>query len=96
MAAPDGWRYAIAMSAVVMAAYGVFYWFAITDGPHADSHRKPRKAAALEVSSWRDLALLVLFTIPMVGILSILVWRMQNMGYLDAMTAGFVYPRSWS
>jgi MFS transporter, NNP family, nitrate/nitrite transporter len=29
----DGWRWAIATSAIVMAAYGVFYWFAITDGP---------------------------------------------------------------
>ncbi|MFN3688110.1 MFS transporter [Salinarimonas sp.] len=88
---PDGWRWAIALSGLVMGAYGIFYWFAITDGPNPDSHRKPRKAAALEVSSWRDLVLLILFTIPMVGILSILVWRMQNMGYLDGMTAAFVY-----
>lgn len=87
----DGWRYAIATSAFVMAAYGVFYWFAITDGPHPDSHRKPRKAAALEVSSWGDLVLLILFTIPLVGILSILVWRVQNMGYLDGMTAAILY-----
>ena len=87
----DGWRWAIATSAIVMAAYGVFYWFAITDGPHPDSHRKPRKAAALEVSSWRDLVLLVIFTVPMVGILSILVWRLQNMDYLDGMTAAPMY-----
>lgn len=87
----DGWRWAIATSAVVMAAYGIFYWFAITDGPHPDSHRKPRKAAALEVSSWGDLILLIIFTIPLIGILTILVWRVQNMGYLDAMTAGFIY-----
>ncbi|MCC5978494.1 MAG: MFS transporter [Salinarimonas sp.] len=88
---PDGWRYAIATSAVVMAAYGVFYWFAITDGPTDDTHKKPRKAAALEVSSWGDLVLLILFIIPMVGILTILVWRVQQMGYLDTMTAGYIY-----
>jgi NNP family nitrate/nitrite transporter-like MFS transporter len=87
----DGWRYALATSAVVMACYGVFYWFAITDGPNPDTHRKPRKAAALEVSSWSDLVLLMIFTVPMVGILSILVWRMQDMGYLDGMTAAAVY-----
>lgn len=87
----DGWRWAIAVSGLVMAAYGVFYWFALTDGPHPDSHRKPRKAAALEVSTWGDLALLVLFTVPMVGILAILVWRTEKLGYLDALTASFVY-----
>ena len=87
----NGWRYAIATSGLVMAAYGVFYWFAITDGPTADTHRKPRKASALEVSSWGDLVLLIIFTIPLIGVLSILVWRVQNMGYLHAMTAGFLY-----
>jgi len=87
----DGWRWAIATSGIVMGLYGVFYWFAITDGPHPDSHRKPRKAAALEVSSYRDLWLLILFTIPLIGILSILVWRIQNTGYIDGMTAAFCY-----
>ena len=84
---PDGWRWAIATSGVVMAAYGVFYWFAITDGPSKDSHKKPRKASALEVSSWRDLVLLCLFTVPMVGILSVVVYRLQLMGYVDGLTA---------
>ena len=87
----DGWRYAVATSGVIMAAYGVFYWFAITDGPTADTHKKPRKSAALEVSSYRDLALLILFTVPMVGILSILVYRVQLMGYIDGLTASFCY-----
>ena len=87
----DGWRWAIATSGVVMACYGVFYWFAITDGPTADTHKKPRKVAALEVSSWRDLILLMAFTVPMVGILSILVWRIQSTGYIDGLTAAACY-----
>lgn len=88
---PDGWRWAVATSGAIMAAYGVFYWFAITDGPTRDSHRKPRKALALEVSSWRDLALLVAFTVPMVGILSIVVYRIRLIGYIDATTAAICY-----
>ncbi|MDP3264187.1 MAG: MFS transporter [Tabrizicola sp.] len=88
---PDGWRWAIATSGAIMALYGVFYWFAITDGPSRDSHKKPRKASALEVSSWRDLVLLCIFTVPMVGILSILVYRLQLMGYVDDLTAAICY-----
>lgn len=87
----DGWRYAVALSGIIMAAYGVFYWFAMTDGPSPDTQRKPRKAMALEVSSWRDLYLLIIFTIPLFGILSILVWRVHAMGFLNNMTAAFVY-----
>ncbi len=80
----DGWRYAIGTTAVLMAAYGVFYWFAITDGPAGTVHHKPRKVAAMEVSSWADMIKLILWTIPMIGILSVLVWRIEKMGYLDA------------
>jgi MFS transporter, NNP family, nitrate/nitrite transporter len=87
----DGWRYAIATSGVVMGCYGVFYWLAITDGPTADTHKKPRKAAALEVSSYRDLILLMLFTVPMIGILSILVYRVQSTGFIDQITAWACY-----
>jgi NNP family nitrate/nitrite transporter-like MFS transporter len=87
----DGWRYAIAMSGIIMAAYGVFYWFAITDGPTADTHKKARKSGALEVSTYKDLALLVIFTVPLVGILSILVYRIQGMGYIDGFVATICY-----
>jgi NNP family nitrate/nitrite transporter-like MFS transporter len=88
---PEGWRYAVATSGLVIAAYGVFYWFAITDGPSKDTHKKPRKVAALEVSSWRDLVMLCIFTVPLVGILSILVYRVELMGYIDSLTASICY-----
>lgn len=87
----DGWRYAIATSGVVMAAYGVFYWFAITDGPTADTHKKARKGMALEVSTYKDLVMLVIFTVPLIGILSILVYRVQMMGYIDGFVAAICY-----
>lgn len=87
----EGWRWAIAVSGITIAVYGVYYWFAITDGPSAETHKKPRKATAIEVSSWRDLVLLCLFTVPVVGMLSVLVWRVQKSGYIDAMTAVICY-----
>ncbi|PMR77400.1 MFS transporter [Billgrantia endophytica] len=87
----DGWRYAIAISAIVMAAYGVYYWFAITDGPDARAHRKPRKAAAMEVSTWGDMIKLIIWTIPLVGCLGILVWRVQSMGYMSVTAAVICY-----
>ncbi|WP_075879198.1 MFS transporter [Vreelandella massiliensis] len=87
----DGWRWAIAQSAIVMAAYGVYYWFGITDGPDPKSHRKPRKAAAMEVSSWADMIKLILWTIPLIGVLGILVWRIQDMDYLSTTGAIIAY-----
>ncbi|MDM7951462.1 MFS transporter [Hydrogenophaga sp.] len=87
----NGWRYAVALSGVIMGLYGVFYWFAITDGPTADTHKKPRKSSALEVSSYGDLILLLLFTVPLVGILSVLVWRVERTGFIDPLTAWICY-----
>lgn len=87
----NGWRYAIALSGVTMMIYGVYYWFAITDGPPGTVHRKPRKVAALEVSTWKDMIQLIAWTIPTIGILSILVWRIQSSGYINATAAYIAY-----
>ncbi|MCH8503952.1 MAG: MFS transporter [Ectothiorhodospiraceae bacterium] len=87
----EGWRYAIGLSAIIMAGYGVFYWFAITDGPDIHAHRKPRKALALEVSSWGAMFMLIIMTIPLMGILGLLVWRVQNMGYIGQTGALICY-----
>ncbi|MBM3387715.1 MAG: MFS transporter, partial [Betaproteobacteria bacterium] len=69
----------------------VFYWFAITDGPSKEAHKKPRKATAIEVSSYRDLVVLAIMTVPMVGILAILVWRVQKTAFIDDLTAWICY-----
>src|SRR5690554_4014594 len=69
----DGWRHAIGVTALIMTLYGVYYWFAITDGPAGTVHHRPRKVSAMEVSTWGDMIKLIIWTIPMVGILSVLV-----------------------
>lgn len=85
-----GWRYAVASNSIFLLLYGITYWFAITDGPIGAVFRKPRKVAAMEVSSWSDMIKLILWTIPMMGVLAVLVWKIQRTGYLGkigAMTA---------
>jgi NNP family nitrate/nitrite transporter-like MFS transporter len=87
----DGWRWAIATSGAVMALYGIFYWFAITDGPKPGTQRKPRRASALEVSSWGDMFLQILFIIPLYGVLALLVYRVHASDFIDADTALILY-----
>lgn len=80
---PDGWRYAMATTGVIMALYGVFYWFAIQDGPTGKMMHKPKKVAAMEVSTYFDMYKYILFTIPLFGILSVLVWKLGKLGFLS-------------
>ncbi len=80
---PDGWRWAMASTGIIMALYGVYYWFAITDGPKPRKLHKPKKIAAMEVSSYFDMFKYILFTIPLFGILSVLVWKLGKLGFLS-------------
>ena len=87
----DSWRWAIAISGMVMFAYGAYYWFAITDGPRGSKRPKARKAHALEVSTWGDLLNAVLWTIPIVGVLSLLVRTVTKKGYIAPQTSYIFY-----
>lgn len=87
----DGWRWAIALSGLIMAVYGVVYWFIISDGPTPDTFKPSKKGGALEVSSYKDLFIYCLFIVPLYGILSVLVYRTQNMGFLSQNGAYICY-----
>ena len=91
----NGWRYSIAFSGVVMFIYGIYYWFAITDGPKGSVHHKPRKVAAIEVSTYTDMIKLIVFTIPLIGILSILVWKLGKLGFLSGNGLVICYAIIW-
>lgn len=87
----NGWRYAIAANAIIMLAYGIFYYFAVTDGPVGTAQHKPKKVAAMEVSTWFDMGKLIIMTIPLFGILSILIYRIQTRNYISENTAMIFY-----
>jgi len=78
-----GWRYSMALSALAMLLYGVYYWFGISDGPAGSTFRKPRRAAAIEISSWGDLVNAIVWTIPIMGVLGVLAWRIHGMGFMS-------------
>ncbi len=87
----QGWRYGIAASGVVMAAYGIYFWFGITDGPPGSKYHRPKRGAAIEVSSWGDMINAFAWTIPTIGILALLVWKIQKMGFMSANAATVSY-----
>ncbi|MFA7269159.1 MAG: MFS transporter [Sterolibacterium sp.] len=87
----DSWRWAISMSGLVMFAYGIYYWFAITDGPKGTQRPVSRKAQSIEVSSWGDMINAILWTIPIVGVLALLVRTVTSKGYIAPETSYIFY-----
>ena len=80
----NGWRYAIATTGAIMLVYGIFYWFAITDGPVGTKHARPKKVSAMEVSSYFDMFKYILMTLPLSGILSLLAWKIGKLGIVPS------------
>lgn len=85
------WRYGIAFSGVVMLAYGIYFYFAITDGPPGSVYRRGKKASAIEVSTWGDMINAICWTIPTIGIVALLVWKIQMLGFMSGAYATIAY-----
>ena len=81
----DGWRYAIGITGVIAIAYGVFYYFSVSNTPKGSTYFKPKKMGAMEVTSKSDLALYLVMSLPIYGALALLVWKLSpaNIGWLD-------------
>ena len=98
----NGWRYAIATTGVMAMAYGVFYYFAVTNTPKGSTYFKPKKMGGMEVTSKFDFFLYLVISIPMYGALAVLAWKLSPAGLnwfdntvtysiYSALTAGYLY-----
>lgn len=89
----DGWRYAITIASILAIAYGVFYYFNVTNTPKGSTYFKPKKSGAIEVSNKWDLLLYVLMNIPLYLALSLLTWKLSpaNMNMISSNTELSVY-----
>ncbi|MED4082759.1 NarK/NasA family nitrate transporter [Halalkalibacterium halodurans] len=80
---PEGWRYAMAFTGVVCLIYGVIYYLFVRDTPEGKTFVRAKRTGAMEVSSWKDLIWLIVWTIPLHAALGVLAWRLEGMGYLS-------------
>ncbi|MEH6587009.1 MAG: NarK family nitrate/nitrite MFS transporter [Halioglobus sp.] len=80
----DGWRYAIGLTGVMAAIYGVIYFFNVRDTPKGSTYFKPKKSGGLEVTNWGDFWFLLAMNIPMYIALAVLTWKLSpaNLGLL--------------
>ena len=74
----DAWRWAMALNGLVLAIYGVMYYFLVKDVPEGRTLTKTKKAEPMLLSSYKDLAQYLFWSIPLVGALGVLAWRVSN------------------
>ena len=74
----NAWRYAMALNGLVMGIYGVMYYFLVRDVPDGRQLTKTKKAEPMLLSSYWDLVQYLFWSIPLVGALGLLAWRISN------------------
>ncbi len=89
----DGWRYAIGLTGVIAAIYGVIYFLNVRNTPKGSTYFKPKKSGGLEVSNWRDFWFLLAMNIPMYIALGVLTWKLSptNLGLLTDTACYSIY-----
>jgi MFS transporter, NNP family, nitrate/nitrite transporter len=79
----DGWRWAIALTGLMAAAYGCYYLRAVTDTPAGVEYARPRRQGAIEVTSpgavWASAALMI----PLSAVLAVIGWRVWRVDVLS-------------
>ncbi|WP_078547805.1 NarK family nitrate/nitrite MFS transporter [Litchfieldia alkalitelluris] len=79
----EGWRYALAITGVICFAYGIIYYFVVRDTPEGKPLIKPKRTGAMEVSSWKDMIQLILWSIPLGGALAVSSWRLERLNFIS-------------
>ena len=79
----DGWRWAIALTGIIAGAYGLYYLRAAADTPEGIAYVRPKRHGALEVTSRPGVFGLIATTVPLVGVLDLIAWRLQRAGAIS-------------
>lgn len=74
----NGWRYALALNAVVSFVYGIIFYIVVRDTPEGKKFQGIKKTQPLIATSWGDLVQLIIWSFPLMGALGLLAWRLSN------------------
>ncbi len=77
------WRFAIALTGIIAAVYGVIYYFNVQDTPPGKVYKRPASSAGLEVTAKKDFWFMLLMNIPLVGILGVIAWRLNKVKFIS-------------
>lgn len=79
----DGWRWAIGMTGAMALVYGLAFARLVTDTPNGRPYARPKRQGALEVTSRAGVGGLIALSVPLLGILVLLAWRLLRVGFLS-------------
>lgn len=84
------WRFAIALTGIAAAVYGVIYFLNVTDTPPGKVYQRPPSSAGMEVTTKRDFWFMLLMNISLVAALAVIAWRMTKVKFIDNTAFGVI------
>jgi MFS transporter, NNP family, nitrate/nitrite transporter len=78
-----GWRPAVLAVGVLAVVYALVYLRSVADTPDGRAYARPRRQGALEVTSRAGVLGLLALNVPLIGILMLIAWRLQLIGFLS-------------
>ena len=83
----NGWRYAMAINGLVSLGYGIAYFRLVKDMPAGERFIGMGQTRPLQVSSRFDLVQYLVWSVPLVGVLGLLAWRVSRINVGDGAAA---------
>lgn len=77
------WRLAIALTGIISAAYGVFYYFNVQDTPPGKVYQQAASSKGMEVTTQKDFGLMLLVNFPTIAILGVIAWRFNKLNFIN-------------
>ncbi|PMB14251.1 MFS transporter, partial [Fischerella thermalis CCMEE 5319] len=74
----SNWRFAIALTGIVAAIYGLIYYNSVQDTPVGKVYKRPKKNGALEVTSVKSFWALIISNFGLIFALGLLAWRLAQ------------------
>jgi len=82
------WRYAIALTGIISAVYGVFYFFSVKDAPDGKEFQRCEHQGTIEVTTQKDFWLMTASNLALYVALGIVAWRFSAVKLIN--TTGVV------
>lgn len=79
------WRVAIALTGIISALYGLFYFTQVQDTPTGKVYKKPKKSGGMEVTSVKSFWAMLVMNFGLILALGVLAWRLMTVNFLDQM-----------
>ncbi len=74
----SNWRFAIALTGIIAAIYGLIYFNSVKDTPVGKIYKRPKKNGALEVTSVKSFWAMIISNFGLIFALGLLAWRLEQ------------------